>query len=66
MSEIDVYDVASYVNGGGSNGGTNGTWYKQTAVGDPKKGFPDPRMDFCVVALMAQDYSSYNLYVACA
>lgn len=53
MSTIDIFDIAS-IYSGSSNG-----WYQQNTTGSA----PDPRVDFCVVAISAPDNSSHQLYV---
>ena len=53
MNEIDIFDVSSYHN----TSIPDGTWYKQTTSGPT----PDPRVDFCAVAVPAPDGSSHNM-----
>ncbi|KAJ5578364.1 uncharacterized protein N7459_007328 [Penicillium hispanicum] len=51
---VEFLDIASI-----KNGTSDGTWYTQTTWGD----IPDPRTDFCVVAVSAADNSSHNIYL---
>ncbi|KAK2797437.1 hypothetical protein FQN51_008470 [Onygenales sp. PD_10] len=54
MDEVIIFDINSLY-----NGDNNGTWYKQKVTG----AIPEPRIDFCLVAISAPDNSSHNIYM---
>ncbi|GAD96577.1 cell wall anchored protein [Paecilomyces variotii No. 5] len=54
MGTVDLIDVASI-----DDSQQNGTWYSQQTTGD----IPDPRIEFCLVAMEAPDKSSHNIYL---
>ncbi|KAJ9282659.1 hypothetical protein DTO021C3_9277 [Paecilomyces variotii] len=54
MGTVDLIDVASI-----DDTRQNGTWYSQETSGD----IPDPRIEFCLVAMEAPDKSSHNIYL---
>ncbi|KAH7068684.1 hypothetical protein FB567DRAFT_248336 [Paraphoma chrysanthemicola] len=55
FSMVDVFDIESYLNDPSSNG----SWYAQNTTGD----VPEPRIDFCTVAISAPDNSSHHIYM---
>jgi hypothetical protein len=52
---VDVFDIDSYL----QNPDSNGTWYSQNATGN----VPEPRIDFCTVAVSSADNSSHHIYL---
>ncbi|KAL1883407.1 hypothetical protein Plec18167_002411 [Paecilomyces lecythidis] len=54
MGTVDLIDVASI-----DSTDQNGTWYSQQTSGD----IPDPRIEFCLIAMEAPDNSSHNIYL---
>lgn len=52
---VDMFDIDSYL----QKPDSNGTWYSQNTTGD----VPEPRIDFCTVAISSPDNSSHHIYL---
>ncbi|KAF2739659.1 hypothetical protein EJ04DRAFT_286272 [Polyplosphaeria fusca] len=55
FATVDVFDINSYLDDPESNG----KWYQQKTSGT----IPEPRIDFCTVAISAPDNSSHHIYL---
>jgi len=56
LAEVNVYDIGAYY---GNNNVPNHGWFTRNATSD----VPEPRTEFCVVAINAYAKSNYNIYL---
>lgn len=55
FNTVDIFDIDSYL----QTPENNGIWYSQNTTGN----IPEPRVDFCTVAISSADNSSHHIYL---